>query len=137
MFRRALLLWLCFLVLAFVNGAFRELVLIPRLGLLAHVANQLSCVTGVVLWTLMCAIFWRRLAVKKLNEAVSIGLGWFFATMLFETFVINHKLSWRQILHTYDVSAGEYWGFVLLWIGLMPIVAYLFVGGKKWSEHHP
>lgn len=53
-----------------------------------------------------------------------VGVGWVVATFLFETFVINRKLSWSQVQQTYDVSAGEFWGFVLLWLVLMPIAMH-------------
>ena len=121
---RSILVWFCFLVLAFVNGAFRELVMINFLGIGALRANQLSCLTGIVLWTSFHLLIWRKLEAKKFSQALSIGMGWLIATLLFETFIMNRNLSWEQILHTFDVSAGQYWGLVLLWIGLMPLVAY-------------
>jgi hypothetical protein len=44
--------------------------------------------------------------------------------MVFETFILNRNLSFEDILHTYDVSAEEYWGLVLLWVGVMPSAIY-------------
>lgn len=105
--------------------------MISQLEIPSKLANQLSCITGVSLWTSVLAIVWRRLQVAKLREAIWIGVGWFIATMMFETFFLNRKLTWSQILHTYDVSEGEFWGLVVLWIGVMPIVAYLL----KTSHH--
>jgi hypothetical protein len=107
-----------------VNGGFRELVMIEYLKIAPHPANQISCLTGVALWTLLLLLVWRKLEVKKFRDAAFIGMGWLFATIVFETFILNHKLTWPQILHTYDVSSGEYWGLVVLWIGLLPLIAY-------------
>ncbi len=120
---RSVLVWFCFLVLAFINGAFRELVLIQYFKIDPHHANQVSCLTGVTLWTLCLFMSWKKLEVKRLRTAVWIGVGWFVATFLFETFILNRKLTWEEILHTYDVTSGEYWGLVILWVGLMPIAA--------------
>ncbi len=131
MISRSILVWFCFLVLAFANGAFRELVMIKFLGVDPLSANQLSCLTGIALWTSFHLFIWKKLEVKKFSEALSIGMGWLIATMLFETFILNRKLTWPQILHTYDVAAGEYWGLVLLWIGLMPLVAYSLVAIRR------
>jgi len=120
---RATLLWFGFLVLAFANGAFREVVLIQSLGLALGDAHRWSCLTGVALWTALFGLYRKKLELRKLSRALLVGGGWLGATFLFETFVLNRHLSWPQILHTYDVSAGEYWGLVLLWIGLLPVAA--------------
>jgi hypothetical protein len=48
-------------------------------------------------------------------------------TVVIETLLINKlmsKLTWKQILMTYDIRKGELWGLVLIWIGLMPMVVY-------------
>jgi hypothetical protein len=131
---RSILVWFCFLVLAFVNGAFRELVMIKFLGIGALRANQLSCLTGIALWTSFHLLIWRKLEVKRFSQALLIGMGWLVATMLFETFIINRNLNWSQILHTYDVSAGQYWGLVLLWIGLMPLAAYSLDASRRYPN---
>ncbi len=121
---QSVLLWFGFLALAFLNGALREVMMIQSLGMPPHSANQLSCLTGIALWTTLLALAWGKMKICKLREAIAVGLGWFTATMLFETFVINRGLSWAQILQPYDLSAGEYWGLVLLWIGGLPVTAY-------------
>jgi hypothetical protein len=129
--KRAIALWFGFLVLAFVNGAFREFILIKQLGIAKQLANQLSCLTGIGLWTVMLALLWKKLAIKNFKTAALVGLCWFAATMVFETFIIGRNLSWQQILHTYDVTQGEYWGLVLLWIGLMPMVFYFIRNHRR------
>ncbi len=47
--------------------------------------------------------------------------------MLTETFVINRlmaKLTWEQIIETYNVAKGQLWGLVLIWIGVLPVVVF-------------
>ena len=117
---RAIYVWLGLFALAFVNGALREVGMKKIFGVVEPLAHQLSCLTGIALWTIFVLIVWRRLDIRNMKEAFLIGLSWFIATAFFETFVLNRSLTWTQIFHTYDVAAGEYWGLVLLWIGLMP-----------------
>ncbi|MCM2324628.1 MAG: hypothetical protein NDJ90_15315 [Oligoflexia bacterium] len=56
---------------------------------------------------------------------------------MFETFVLNRNLSLEQILQTYNVAAGEYWGLVLLWIGLLPSVLYRLKAGQRLQVRTP
>jgi len=123
-FIRASLMWIAFCGLAFFNGALREVLLKNTLGILKPKANQLSCVTGIIFWTAFAYWRWPGLEIKSWGQAICVGLGWFFATLVFETFIIDRKLDWSQIVATYDVSNGQYWAFVLLWIGLLPIVLF-------------
>jgi hypothetical protein len=119
---RSSVVWLCFLIIAFMNGAFREFVIIHRLGVEHGLANQISCLTGATLWTILLLFLWRMLEIKKFKQATTIGTSWLLATAIFETFVINRNLTWNEIGHTYNFSAGEYWGIVLLWLGILPTV---------------
>ena len=121
---KSILIWFGFLVLAFINGAFRELVMINVWGLGPHQAHLISCITGITLWTLLLLLVWKKLEIQKFNQALWIGMGWLMATIVFETVILNRQLTWSEILHTYDVTAGEYWGLVVLWIGFMPLAAY-------------
>ena len=122
--KRAAMAWLGLFVLAFLNGAFREFVLKAGMGLSDLFAHQLSCLTGVVLWTAFVFLIWERLQIKSVRQAALVGFYWFSATLIFETFVLNRNLSWAEVRHTYDVMAGEFWGLVLLWIGLLPVVVF-------------
>lgn len=123
---RAGVVWLGLLVLAFVNGALRELVM-KRIISSDHVAHQLSCATGILLWTSFVYLIWNKLHIQNIQEACLVGVLWFVATMLFETFILNRNLSTHQILETYNLAKGELWGLVLLWIGALPIVLFKFL----------
>ncbi|HLE01794.1 MAG TPA: hypothetical protein VJB59_16150 [Bdellovibrionota bacterium] len=121
---RAALAWLGLFVLAFVNGAIRELGMKTALGIGEPLAHQLSSLTGIALWTAFVLLVWSKLRINSFKKAILVGAGWFVATVLVETFVINRNLSWNEVLQTYNVAAGEFWGLVLIWIGLMPVVIY-------------
>jgi hypothetical protein len=84
-------------------------------------AQQLSCLTGVALWFGFLFLVWKRLRIRTAIEAAWVGAGWFVATFLFETFVLNRNMSRAEILQTYNVADGEFWGLALLTIGLLPI----------------
>lgn len=125
MISRAAAIWAGLFALAFVNGTLREIGIKKLLGIKEPLAHQLSCITGICFWTSFTWTFWGWLGITSLRDAVLVGAGWFTATALFETFVLNRKLSWEEILHTYNLFAGEFWGIVLLWIGAMPAVLFI------------
>jgi hypothetical protein len=129
---RSSLLWMGLCILAFVNGALREIVLKPMLNVSEPTANQISCFSGVVFWTVFTILFWKPLNIKSLAQASQVGFGWFFATILFETFIIDRNLNWTQIVDTYDVSIGQFWGLVLVWIGLMPLVLLYLLSSRRY-----
>lgn len=122
---RASLVWLGLCALAYVNGALREVIIKAQMGIADRPAHQLSVVTGIALWTRFTSSLWGWLAVPSLAAAALIGLGWLVATLFFETFVLERSMTWEQILQTYNFAAGELWGIVVLWIGVMPVVLFL------------
>jgi hypothetical protein len=117
--------WLLFLVVAFANGAFREFVLQSILGIHVHLAHQLSCLTGALLLMGTNLLIWSWLGISNRIQALWVGAAWFFATALFETFILNRKLSMEEIIQTYRLDQGEFWGLVLIWIGIMPSVIFI------------
>lgn len=104
------------------NGALREFVFIQRFGVARNPANQLSCLSGAILWTAALLFLWKKLEIKNFRQSAYVGAGWVLATALFETFILNRSLSWQEIAHTYNVASGEFWGLVLIWLGLMPVI---------------
>ena len=122
---RSTIAWFSMLALALFNGAIREILMKSLLGVQEPLANQLSCLTGILLLSSFTFLNWKNLRIRNVFQSCLIGMYWFLATMIFETFVINRKLSWGEIFQTYNVFEGNYWGLVLLWIGLMPIAFFL------------
>lgn len=130
LFLKASFVWFGLCVLAFANGALREIVFKQNLRVVEPLANQFSCLTGVLFLTVFLILCWPYLNIKSFAQASGVGFVWFFATLLFETFLIDRNLDWVQIVQTYDFSAGQYWGLVLIWIGIMPVVFFMFVPAK-------
>ena len=125
---RAVIVWFALFVSAFLNGALREILIKNIIGVQEPLAHQLSCLTGAILWTSVVWLAWRFLGIATVRDAAMVGAEWFVATLLTETFLINRlmsKLSWSQIFQTYNVMQGEYWGLVLVYIGLLPIILFL------------
>lgn len=128
---RSFYIWFGLLVLAFLNGAIREGLMKQVFGINDLLAHQISVATGILLWTIFILYMWKKLAISTLSESIFVGLIWFLATIIFETFILNRlmaKLSWDQILQTYNLLAGELWIIALLYVGILPIVVF------KWKE---
>lgn len=121
---RATIIWLGFFVLAFVNGALRELGL-KRL-IEEPWAHHLSALTAVAFFSVYLYFIWAKLLVNNTTQCIYVGIYWIALTFLAETFIVGRLLgkhSWEEILSAYNISQGNLWPFVLIWIGLMP---YMF-----------
>jgi len=123
MLLRALAIWCGLLVVAFLNGALRVLLLTPAFGpSAAHLLSALilSAVVIVVAWV---AIGWVH--PHSANEALLIGDEWVLLTIAFE-FLAGYYLfgsSWRVLLAQYDVSDGQVWELVLVTMLIAPVAA--------------
>lgn len=114
MLHRALLTWLAVLVLANLNGAFRELLLRPSLGpAAAHIMSTLllSALVGLTAWL---SIRW--IGPRNALQGWAIGAGWLLLTLSFE-FGAGHFLfgkPWPELLADYNLAAGRIWPLVLV-----------------------
>lgn len=112
---RAFVAWGALLALAILNGAFREAVLAPRMGMLrAHQVSTLL-LAALILAAVRGMSGW--LAIPGTRAAWAVGLLWIALLLAFE-FVAGHFLfgrPWESLLAEYDVTTGR------LWI-LVPIV---------------
>lgn len=132
--QRSSLVWLLLLVLAFVNGAIRE-VFMKRFWNEAT-SQTLSVLTGCCLMTVGVGFVWKWLEVKTTQNALAVGLYWGLLTFLFESFILNRwmgGLSWYQIWDTYNLAAGHLWPIVLVWVSLLPIL-FLRIRGASRSD---
>lgn len=107
-------------MLGVANGVVRELAYKGRVG--ETTANQISAASLVVL---LAAYFWvlhRHWPIPSARSAFQIGATWAVLTALFE-FGFGHyvdRKSWAELLENYDVSEGNLWVGVLLWILVGP-----------------
>jgi hypothetical protein len=120
---RGLAIWLVLLVLAVMNGAFREAVFAPRLGpASAHVA---STVTLTLLIAVVAALSIEWISVPTTGDALLVGLMWTGLTVAFE-FVGGHYLfgrPWDVLLADYNLARGRIFAVVLVATFLAPIWA--------------
>ena len=118
---RALAVWWVILVLAFANGALREIVLIPAWGPLTGLR-----VSGVLLSALIVALAWvsmQWIGVKSAGQALMVGAMWLVATLAFEFGFgagVQHK-SIDEMLVAYTLKDGNLWPVVLLVCLLAPV----------------
>jgi hypothetical protein len=78
---------------------------------------------AVAVLSIAVRITWHWLAIDSIRKAILVGLCWLVATALFETFLLNRwisDLSWEEIRKTYNITSGQLWPFVLLWVGILP-----------------
>lgn len=122
MVRRALVVWVMMLVVASVNGAIREALLIPTIGVVAGRAVSTIALSVLVLLLTRLTIHW--IDPRSSRDAWSIGGLWVALTLGFE-FLAGHFLlgdPWSQLLEEYNVLRGRIWVLVLVTIACAPRV---------------
>ena|SRR5688572_31225784 len=120
---RAVLVWLVILGLAILNGAFRQAVLIPRIGDRAAIVSPLLLAALIVVATLVLLPWIRPSTVR---DAWSVGIFWLGLTLAFE-FLAGHYLfgdSWTKLLAEYNVFQGRLWVIVPVTALLAPVLTY-------------
>lgn len=121
---RAVLIWFALLVIASLNGGFREGVLVPGMG-----RGLGQAVSTVMLSALILAIGWTAtpwIAPRTLQDAWTVGVMWVALTLAFE-FLGGHFLfgkSWQELLTDYNLLAGRIWVLVLVVTLMTPVVAF-------------
>jgi hypothetical protein len=118
----SLLAWLLLLVLAVLNGALREAVLLPALGLpFALVASGLLLCACVLA---MCFALVPRLVARGARP-LALGASWLALTLVFEFAFgrfVQHR-SWQELAAAYTFREGNLWPLVLLVILVAPALA--------------
>ena len=120
MLARSIAIWCVLLVIASINGAVREVLLIPRAGeLVGRIISTLllSSFIAILAWL---TILW--IAPGTSGEAWFVGVVWVLLTLAFE-FVAGHYLfhnSWSSLLADYNILRGRIWILVLITTLLAP-----------------
>jgi len=120
MVRRSLVVWVMMLVVASVNGAIRETLLIPAIGDAA--GRAISTVALCVLVLLLTWLTIRWIEPRSSRDAWVVGALWVALTLGFE-FLAGHFLfgdPWSQLLEDYNVFRGRIWILVLVTIAIAP-----------------
>src|SRR4051812_4505562 len=103
MFARATAVWCALLVIASINGALREAVLIPRAGdVVGRIISTLLLSAFIVISTWL-TIGW--IGPRTTDQAWLVGVSWLLLTLAFEL-LAGHYLfhnSWPSLLADYNV----------------------------------
>jgi hypothetical protein len=119
---RALAVWVAMLVSAILNGAFREMFLIPQLGDAAGRAVSTLMLSALVILLTWSTVPW--IDPRSSRDEWAIGIGWMALTLAFE-FLAGHYLfgkPWSELTADYDVLRGRIWVVVLMTIAVAPRV---------------
>ena len=124
MLGRAGAVWFVIMLLAILNGAIRDILLVPRVG--DAIARAISCVTLASAILLIAWLTLQWIDPASLNDAWTIGAMWLAMTLAFE-FLAGHYLfrtPWLTLLADYNLLAGRLWILVLLATVTAPAIAY-------------
>jgi len=114
MLARAGAVWFGILLVAIFNGAFRDVVLTPRLGDLG--ARAVSCLTLASLIVLVTWISLPWVRPVSTTDAWRIGSMWLTMTLIFEFGAGRYLFGtpWTALLADYNLLAGRLWILVLV-----------------------
>lgn len=119
---RAFAAWLIILLLAVLNGALREGMLIPRLGARAGLVMSGLLLSGLVLATTWLLLPW--IGARTQSQQLALGLGWLVLTLAFEfSFGLLRGRPLSEILSAYTFKGGNLWIVVLLVTAASPWLA--------------
>ncbi|XKH61631.1 hypothetical protein LG290_07985 [Halomonas sediminis] len=119
---KTLVIWIGILVLAVINGALREFVLIPELGTPAALV-----LSGLLLSALIMGVAYLSLPWLQISCPVQfwfVGLGWVALTVAFEfSFGLWQGKSWSVLFEAYTFRSGNIWPIILAATAFAPYIA--------------
>jgi hypothetical protein len=112
--QKSLEVWLFVAIAASMNGMFRSLFLIPRVG--EHTSHVLSVVIMIIVVLLSSSVLVNRFLKDYGNrDLFLIGSLWAALTLgvdlVFEYYIL--QIQWRAILSDYNLFTGRIWILVL------------------------
>lgn len=117
----SLLIWLCFIPIAILNGGLRVCLLNKWLG-----EKTALPVSGILLSFFIFALtllLFPRLGKISQTTSKAISCLWTILTILFEfSFGLSEGTSFEQLIHAYNPMSGNLWLLVLLTLALSPIL---------------
>ncbi len=122
--------WFGMMVLAIANGGLRDYAYKSLVGDLA--AHQISTVVLIIILAGYIRLLTRIWPIRSKAQAWIVGGMWFVMTEVFEFGMgLAAGDSWDKLLHAYDISAGQVWIFVPLWVLAGPYLFFRFGQRKK------
>jgi hypothetical protein len=115
--------WLLILVLAMLNGLFREAMLLPNLS--KPVAFFLSGLFLSFFIVMVAVALARWLELNTPSWCIHVGLLWLSLTLIFEFGFggVMQGKSWAEMLAAYTFKDGNIWPVVLMVTLFAPLVA--------------
>ena len=124
-FLYALGIWFIFVIVAILNGTFRNAFITPKIG--EHAGHVISTIILVCVILVVTYLFISNLKINYTNtDLLLIGAFWLILTVLFE-FVFGHYVvghSWNRLFADYNILKGRVWSLVLV----TDLIAPLLVG---------
>ncbi|MCL9812834.1 hypothetical protein [Natranaeroarchaeum aerophilus] len=121
--------WVLMAVLAVVNGGFREVVLVPRMGeYMAHVVSTALLVVAILV---VSALYFARTAIEYTrSELAAIAVLWTVLTVGFE-FLVGYVEGTpvSVTIGQYDVLAGQVWVVVPITLLVSPLLFGWYLTG--------
>jgi hypothetical protein len=120
---RSVVVWLLILVLAVLNGGFREVMLLPNIG--RQGAFVLSGILLSLCIVIVAIVFARWLRLRGPSRCLFAGLIWLCLTLSFEfSFgLFVQKRPWAAMLEAYTFEDGNIWPLVLVVTFFAPLLA--------------
>jgi hypothetical protein len=118
---RGLAVWLGILLLANLNGAVREVWLIPAMGQIPGRALSTGVLSALVFLITWLTVGWIR--PVSTGDAMLIGVVWLLLTLGFE-FLVGHyvfRKPWTELTEDYNVARGRIWPLVLVVVLFAPL----------------
>jgi hypothetical protein len=120
--RRPFVVWIVIILAESVHGVLRQLFLTPIIGDLR--ARQIGVLVGSLLVFAIALLFSRWLSARTLRAQLAVGLAWVVLTVAFELGLgVLLGLPRERIVADYDVAAGGFMAFGLLFMLLAPALA--------------
>ena len=118
---KSFIIWCCIVPCAIINGGLRELLLIPILG-----EKIAMIVSGLILCFVIYLIAYfllPKLRIKEKNELITIRISWVILTLVFEfSMGVMNNLSFEEMMKAYDITTGNLWSAIVLYIGFVPLI---------------
>jgi len=130
LFYKAFVVWLGILLLAMVNGAFREGVLVPRLGSPSGLILSGGLISVLILAVAYVVLPW--LGPLPVPGYWYTGLFWLALTLVFEFGfgrLVRHQ-DWTDLLRAYTFRGGNLWPLVL---GVTAMAPWLAARMRGWG----
>ncbi|MDR0333629.1 MAG: hypothetical protein LBI15_09215 [Dysgonamonadaceae bacterium] len=119
MIKKSILIWLPIIPLAILNGGLRDMFLTPWLG--ESYSRPISGFILCLLIFVVSLIFIPRIGKGEEKTYWKIGVLWIVLTIIVEMILgLIMGISFREMLKAYDITTGNLWLIVVLFMGITP-----------------